>query len=223
MDSLSQELIDKIIDDLPRSSLLPCSLVAKRWRRRSQRRAFQEIKFFSEGEVDYGCTGILRDPDGIASYVHAVRFEGINSWNDPATFGRALKNLGSLTTLWVTRTEIPDELPDQILSLPNLKVLRIMAAKFEPKEPLPTHPAPPQKGPLDWLELRGDVSGLGETLAKSRLTSRRLSLALRIAGIEQLIVHSSKTVVELKLYGTCYMHSSSRSDDNDGSPRYIPG
>ena len=68
--------------------------------------------------------------------------------------------------------EIPDELPGRILSLPNLKVLCIMAAKFELEEPFSTHYAPPQKGPLDLLELRGDVGGLGETLTESRLSSR---------------------------------------------------
>jgi len=201
MDSLPQELIDKIIDNLPRSSLPICSLVAKRWRRRNQQRAFQEIKFFSEDEVNRWCTGILRDPDGIASYVRVVRFEGITSWNDPATFGRAIKTLGSLTELWVSWTEIPDELPGIILSLPNLNVLSITTAMFEWKEPLSTRPTPLKKGPLDLLELRGYVGGLGETLAKSRLIYRRLSLASHIPGMEQLIVDSSETVVELKLYG----------------------
>jgi len=34
-----------------------------------------------------------------------------------------------------------------------------MAAKFELEEQLSIRLAPPQKGPLDLLELRGDVSG----------------------------------------------------------------
>jgi len=89
-----------------------------------------------------------------------------------------------LTELWVSRTEIPDELLGQILSLPNLKALCIMAAKFESEGPFLTHSAPPQKGPLDLLEFRGDVGGLGETLTESRLTSHRLSFVVRIQSVE---------------------------------------
>jgi len=62
-----------------------------------------------------------------------------------------------------------------VLSLPNLKVLGINAAGFESEEPLSTH----RRGALDLLQLRGYLSGLGETLAKSRFTSRRLSLDVR--------------------------------------------
>ena len=65
-----------------------------------------------------------------------------------------------------------------VLSLPDLKVLGINAAGFESEVPLSTHPATSQ-GALDLLQLRGYASGLGETLAKSRFTSRRLSLDVR--------------------------------------------
>jgi len=212
MDSLPQELIDKIIGNLPRSSLLPCSLVAKRWRRGSQQRAFQRIELFYEDQVNRWYRDTLQDPDGVASYFRVVRFKDIPLWNDLTIFGRVLKSLGSLMEFWVYRTEIPGELPGIILSLPNLKVLSITAVTFESKELLSTHPAPPQRGPLDLLELRGDVGGLGMALARSQLTSRRLTLAVPIQGIEQLIMHSSETVVELKLYGMWLLRISRRQE-----------
>ena len=51
MDSIPQELVDAIIDNVSQSSLPSCSLVAKRWLRKSQRRILGAISFSSEGEV----------------------------------------------------------------------------------------------------------------------------------------------------------------------------
>jgi len=232
MDSLPQELIDTIIDDLPRSSLPSCSLVAKRWRQRSQQRAFEKIGFYSEDEMDRWCTNVAQGSDGLFSYVRHIALEEIASWNDPAAPGRVLKNLGSLKTLWVCYSAIPDELPAQILrgefgkeittlyigappcalapivsiilSLPNLKRLCVDAYGIEPGEPLSTHPVSLQKGPLDFLDINGDTCGLGEALAKSRLTSRHLSLGVNAPGVKQLIMRSSETVVGLNLYGVWF-------------------
>jgi len=199
----------------------------------TKERAFQEIKLSSEHKVNCWCIDIPQDMDGIASYVHAVKFKGIGSWYNPATLGLTLKGLGSLTKLWVFGTVIPDEVPAQIsrgefgreittltilfppctlativsmiLSLPDLKTLCVTANGIVSGEPLSTHPASPQKGPLDLLQLRGDVSGLVEALAKFRFISRRLSLGVYIPGIEQLITCSSETVVELNLCGMWFL------------------
>jgi len=114
MNSLPQELIDTVIDNLPLPSLFSSSLVAQQWRRRSQQRALERIKFLSEAQVGRWCTDFPQDPEGIVSYVHVAGFAGIYSWYDPTIFGRALKNLGSLTELWLSQTKIPDELPGQI-------------------------------------------------------------------------------------------------------------
>jgi len=230
MNSLPQELVDTVIDNLPHSSLLSSSLVAKRWRRRSQQRALERIKFPSEVQVDRWCTDFPQDPEGIVSYVHVAEFAGIGSWYDPTIFSRALKSLGSLTELWVSETRIPDELPGQILrgelgkgitvlrlwwtsctlatmtsvifSLPNLKVLSIIDPRVGLEGPPQFHPVTSQRTPLDSLQLWGkNMRGVGKVLAKSGFTSRRLSLDIDLSGVEQLIMLSSKTVVKLTLYG----------------------
>ena len=229
MDLLPQELIDAIIDNVPNFSLLSCSLVAKRWRQKSQRRAFEIILFSSEDEVNRWCTDISRNSDGISSYVRHVKIDEISSWAEPALFGRMLGTLSLLTTLWVDETEIPDELPghisrgvfgkditalylhsprctlttvtSMILSLPDLKELVVEDWTATSEEPLPSYSATPRGRQLHSLELQGDVGGIGEALAKSRSTTNCLSLDVHILGVEQLLMVSSETVVELKLCG----------------------
>jgi hypothetical protein len=209
MDSVPQELIDAIIDNVPQSSLPSCSLVAKRWRRKSQRRVLSTISFSSEDEVNRWCTDIPRDSDGISSYVRHVKIGISPCWAEPALFSRMLGTLSSLTTLSIYATEIPDELPghisrgefgkgitvlylryphctlatmtSMILSLPDLKELSVQEeCRFTSEEPLPTYSVTPQRRPLDSLELHGYVGGIGEALAKSRFISSRLSLDVDI-------------------------------------------
>jgi len=230
MNSLPQELIDAVIDNLPRSSLFSSSLVLKRWRRRSQRRVLERIKFISEDQVDRWYTDFPQDPKGIASYVRFVGFQNTIFPGNLATFGCALQNLCSLTTLWVNGMEIPDELPAQIprmevwkriiilrlwsisstlttvvsvvLSLPNLEVLSISRATAGLGWPLSSHPViPPHRAPLDLLELRGDDGGIGRALTRSGLMSRHLSLDVDHPDMDQLIMPSSETLVKLTLYG----------------------
>jgi len=231
MDSLPQELLDKIIDNLPQPGFLffSYSLVARRWRRRCQQRAFDTISFSSEGNLNRWWTNIPQDVDGIPSYVRFLKIEYITTWDDPALFARVFKNFTSLTILFFFETGIPDELPglilrgefgkgitalyiwssfgplattmSTILSLPSLKKLWIKDHKTTSGEPLSTHPATPPGRPLDSLILQGRISGVAESLTKSRVISRHLSLDMDVAGIEQLITISSITVVGLSLYG----------------------
>jgi hypothetical protein len=228
MDSIPQELIDEIIDNVPQSSLPSCSLVAKRWRRPSQRRVLSTILFSSEDKVNRWCTDIPRDSEGISSYVRRVGIQDIFRWTEPALFGRMLETLNSLTELSLKETDIPDELPghisheefgkgittlylrptyctlatmtSMILSLPDLKELSIVCDD-PPEEPFLADSVTPQREPLDSLELLGYVGGIGEALAKFRFISSRLSLDVDITGVEQLLMLSSETVVELELHG----------------------
>jgi len=241
MGSIPQELIDTIIDNVPESSLLSCSLVAKRWRRKSQRRAFDTISFLSEGEVNRWCTDIPHSSDGISSYVRHVQIGWISSWAEPALFSRMLESLSSLTTLSIDATEIPDELPGRIsrgefgngitalclslssytpttmtsmiLSLPNLKEVYIQDWEVMPEGPLPTHPVTPQRRPLDFLELRGWSSGVGKALAKSRLTFSRISSDIGITDIAELLLVSSETLVELNLHSAWFLRVPRPSRD----------
>jgi len=229
MNSLPQELIDAIIDRLPLPSLLFSSLVAKRWRQRSQQRALEKIRFRSEAQVNRWCTGFPQDPEGIISYVRVIRFQDIFSWDDPAIFGRALKSLCSLIELCVSWTDIPVELPGQIsrgeigkgitilrlhrtsctlattmsivLSFPNLEVLYILDSGAGSEGPRRSRPVASQRAPLDSLKLWGNSGGIGKTLAESGFMFRRLSLDVGLSGVEQLIMLSSETVVELALHG----------------------
>ena len=218
MDSIPQELIDTIIDNVPESDLLSCSLVAKRWRRKSQRRAFDTISFSFEEDMNGWCADISH---GISSYVRHVKIEEISSWAEPALLSRMLGSLSSLTALSMDVTKIPDELPGRIsrgefgngiitlylghspytpatmtmiLSLPNLKELCIENCEVMPEEPIPIHPVTPQKRSLDSLGLHGYVDGVGEALAESQLTFSHLSSDVGITGIAQLLLVSSETL-----------------------------
>ena len=248
MDSIPQELIDKIIDNVPQSSLPSCALVARRWRRESQQRALDTILFSSEDEVNRWCTDVPRDSDGISSYVRHVGVEVV-SWTEPALLSRMLGSLSSLTALSMYKSEIPDELPGRIsrgefgngitalylgftrytsatvismiFSLPNLKELYIEFCNVMPEGPLPTHSVTPQRRSLNSLELHGCCSGIGEALAKSRFTSSRLCLDAHIKGAAQLLLLSSKTVVELELCSAWFLRVPRPSRDNsDRSSRY---
>jgi hypothetical protein len=249
MDSIPQELIDVIIDNVPQSSLPSCSLVAKRWRRTSQQRVLSTIPFSSEGKVSRWCTDIPRDSGGISSYVRYVKIRDISYWVEPALFSRMLGTLSSLATLSIYAAKIPDELPNHIsrgafgkgitalylrytycslatmtsmiLSLPGLKELSIECGAA-PEEPPLANSLTAQRGPLNSLELHGYLGRIGEALAKSRLTSNRLALDTDITGVEQLLILSSETVVELKLRGVWFLWILGPSrDDSDRSFRLL--
>jgi hypothetical protein len=109
-----------------------------------------------------------------------------------------------------------------ILSLPDLKELSVEECPDTMEGPLPTYSVTPQRGPLDSLELHGEVVGIGEALAKSRFISSRLSLDVDITGVEQLLMLSSEIVVELELHGVWFLRILRPSrDDSDRSSRFI--
>lgn len=229
MESLPQELIDKIIDNLPHSSLDSSSLVARRWRYRSHRRLFSSVEFSSERDLVLWCTNIPQDPDGIPSYVRFARFQEIRSWHEPALFGRVLKNFTRMTMLWINKARIPppDELPaivsfgefgkkvellilfsprctvatitSLVLSFPNLEDFLLSGTVS--KNPLATLPCTLQRRPLGSLRLCAAESGVGVALAQSGLRSRRFSLSVCDSGLKQLLALSSEVIVELILSG----------------------
>ena len=190
------------------------------------------------------CTDIPQDPDGILSYVHYAKIQENFLWTEPILLSRLLGSLSSLATLWMCATKIPDELlghiwrgefgkgittvhlrlpyctlptlTSMILSLPDLKKLCVERCGDVLEEPHPTYSVTPERGPLDSLKLYGCVDRIGEALTKFRFTSRRLSLDVGITNVEQLLLLSSETVVELKLYNTWSLWILGLSrDDND--------
>jgi len=249
MDPLPQELIDKTIDNLPHSSLRACSLVARRWRRRCQKRAFDSVTFSSERALVLWCAKIPQEPGGITSYVRFARFMDIPSWRQPALFGRVLKNLTSLKTVWIAYTRIPrpDQLPDSlsfgefgktveclmlssppstvatiaslVLSFPNLE--HFLLTGEVSKGPFAVSPCASQRRPLVSIALCGVGDGVGSALAQRGLTARELSLAVCDAGLEQLLTLSSEVVVELELFGA-WSSETLRQNSIDACRRSIP-
>lgn len=228
MESLPQELIDNIIDNIPHSSLRSCSSVARRWRR-SQERLFAWVLFGFEGKLDAWCTDIPQDPGGIPSYVHFVRFRNITSWDEPELFGRVLKKFTSMTMLWITNTRIPR--PDRVLnSVPfgefgkKVECLMLCSPRYTAAtitssvllllnledfllsgtvwdKPLVVLPPASRRSPLKALQLYASDSTVGTALARCGLTSCALSLVIYEPGLEQLLTLSSDVIVELGLSG----------------------
>jgi len=111
-------------------------------------------------------------------------------------------------------------LTSMILSLPDLKELRVEGCETMLKGPLPTYSVTPMRGPLESLKLYGHTPRIGEALAESRLTSRHLSLDVGIANLGRLLSLSSKMVVELTLRGAWSLWILRQSrDDNVRSSR----
>jgi hypothetical protein len=233
MESLAQELIDKVIDNLPHSSLHSCSLIGRRWRRRSQGRIFAFVEFSSERDLALWCANIPQGPYSIPSYVRSVQFQDINSWRDPALFGRVLKTFTSLTKLLMLRATIPrpHELPDSVsfgefgkkikylllvspqctvatiahlvLSLPNLETFFLVGIMSG--NPPSNAPHVPQRRPFVELQLYTDGSEIGTPLAQCGLTTRKLCMTVLDAGLGQLLTISSEVIVELGLRGVCLL------------------
>ena len=232
MESLAQELLEAIIDHVPPINAWRCSLVARRWRRRSQQRYFSEIMFTHEPEVVRWCTNIPQDPDGIPSYVRDVEFQCIRCWRDPTLLSRVLKGFSRVKILTVWETGIP---PDEVckivssggfgrdiisltlissvstvptlmslaLSLPNLRELMIDSV-VQAEPPVLTPPDKTWQGrPLESLELALLWSKELEFIALCGVTAHRVDLSVGDVTIEKIIACSSETMRELTLQGTC--------------------
>ena len=242
MDSVPQEIIDEIIDNLPHSNLRSSSLVAKRWRKRSQQRALDKIWFCSESVVCRWHTDTQSDPGRIPSYVQSANFDGITEWEDPLLFSRVLENFNSLTTLSIAGdTEIPDEVLERIsrgelcnrITAVSFRSMRSsfvipMIPAFHNLQTLficdlaPTsrglplvHPAPPSRKPLDLLRVAECTSMAVEALVNLHLASRRLIFDVQTENVQKLLVISSMTIVELVLLGVCLLCEGCKSIDDD--------
>ena len=233
MDSLPQEIIEAIIDNLPRSSLRSSSLVARRWRTRSQQHLLHSITFSSEGQVDRWCSDIQRGQNWIESYIHPVTFRDIDSWNEPTLFGRVLKGLCSLKTLKTWLCAIPEELVGQvsrgefgrgittlslrfprcklstitsiIISFPGLKKLTVALDSGVTSSQLSSTSTVPHRRQLDLLKLHLYSNGVAEALIQSQFTSRCIHLGSTISSAHRLLAISSETLVALTLDGVWYL------------------
>ena len=243
MDSLPQEIIDQIIDNLPRFSLRSSSLVAKRWRNRSQKRALDVIRFDSELRVIIWHIRTREDPGRIPSYIQVAKFDRIAKWDDPALFGRVLQNFTSLTTLWISVTVLPDEMLEQILcgefgktittlhlsyprcslstaismiiAFPNLQNLLIDSLKTASTEATPTCRVLPQRRTLNFLQVVGCVDGVAQALANLHFAPHHLVLEVQSRNIRNLLVVSAANIVELELIGMCSLCVHRESANND--------
>ena len=235
MDSLPQEIIDEIIDNLPHSSLFHSSLVAKRWQKRSQQGAFQSIWFLSESRVKRWHMNTCEDPDRIPPYVQFASFYGFEQWSDTALFNNVLENFNSLNELRIYGIEVTNEMVERIqsgrfgesvttldwspicsistaismiLSFPNLQHLFIENNGHMSGHAPSAYHATSRGEPLASLKLRGDVDGAARALVKSHFISRHLCLYLyaEISSTQQLLMLSSNIVGKLTLRGAQPWH-----------------
>ena len=231
MDTLAQELIDEIINNVPPQDMPSSSLVAKRWRRKSQQRNFERVLFMFEN-LDLWEFNIPQDlVDGIPSYVRHVRFKFTYFSNhEPGTLSRVLKSFGSMISLAIDNTSLPppEELAvplslgefgnitrlelvyvvdtvsvitSLIFSFPNLRELITYHLDLWPDEPFPTTPDASQRGLLELPSIHSTERDNYPAFAQLGLASRRLSLDPSCHGIELFIKRSSETMVALTLIG----------------------
>ena len=113
MDSLAQELIDEIINHIPRNDMFASSLIAMRWTRRSQQRNFESVEFMFDNLTLWEIN-IPQDLDGIPSYVHNVQFQSIFRNLERGIFRRILKTFRSMISLEMVNTDLP---PDDLTVL----------------------------------------------------------------------------------------------------------
>lgn len=230
MDSLPQEIVDEIINNLPRSSLHFSSLVARRWRKRSQQRALYSIHFYTESKAESCHAYSQSNTAGISSYVRSAGFSQIDKWEDHTLFTRVLKNFNSLTALGLYEMETSDEMPEHIsrgelcrritalclhglrcslstlisiiLTFPTLRDLTIADLEIIPREMPSAYPIFLPRRRLDSLVVRGSSSGeVTEALANYRFAPRSLTLDAQPRNIQKFLTLSSATIVELVLKG----------------------
>lgn len=233
MNSLPQEVIDEIIDCLPYPSLTSSSLVATRWRKRSQQLLFDTTWFHSERRVKLWHAYTKADQGRISSYVHFAGFDRVCCWDDPTLFVRLLKSFSSLRVLWMNSTEIPSELLGHIsrgefgkgittlslwsphcafstiasiiVSLPDLKKLAVQLLGTKSGDPSSAHPISPLRRRLNVLKLYGSAGGVASVLIQSQFTFRYLRLEIDTPGLQQLLTLSSETLEGIRFEGARYL------------------
>ena len=106
MECLAQELIDGIIDRVPLEHLQFCSLVARRWLRRSQQGLFERVAYKSEDLAYRWHTRIPQDPEGIPSYVRSVQVQDLTHCREPGMLHSILRCFANLTSLDLGRIDL---------------------------------------------------------------------------------------------------------------------
>ena len=229
MDSLAQELINEIINNVPRKDMHVTSLVAKHCRRPSQQRNFKFVLFESDSVTRWE-VNIPQDPLGIPSYVRHVRFKHLPSLK-PGTLSRVLGAFTSMTSLDLENPRLPppEELTvpvslgefgqritrltfvlagesirviaSSILSFPNLKELVFANVHFRPDESPSIVPEIGRRSLLESIVVLGSVEFTYNVIPLWKVAPRRLSLGLCANGMDLILRNASKTVVELTLTG----------------------
>jgi len=235
METFAQELIDAIIDHLPRPDMHSCSLVAKRWRRRCQQHTFAHVVICRERHVELWHTNILQDPNGIPSYVQHVEFLRIG-WRKLALLSLMLKCFCKLKSLTMVDTVIPLEpegldgsaqfgkfgqqitrlalctidgatttMMSLILSLPNLQGLSLNDVDVEGEVSIP--PGRSQNRRLQFLELHDVTTNVIGALARYPFASRQISMGAlgESLSVTLLLAPSSQTLVSLELKGMYFV------------------
>ena len=230
MDSLAQELINEIINHIPLEVMPVSSLVARRWRYRSQQCHF-EFVLFEFDDLDFWESNISQHSDSIPSYVRHVRLRDTARRLEPVILSRVLKPFTSIISLTIENSTLllDDEvavpvslgefgkgithlalhcmvksfagITSLVFSLPNLKELAIDDVDFWTDKPPSIIPDTSQRGPLELFMAQGTQTENYFALSRWKLVSRRLSLDPSVEGVELLSGISSETMVALTLMG----------------------
>ena len=228
MYSVPQELLNEVINNVPRQDMPASSLVARRWRRPSQQRNFEFVLFLSD-DVIFWEANIPQNPNGIPSYVRHVRFKHFPPRLEPGILSRVLKTFTLMASLDIDNTHLPPpeelvvpvslgefgkgitrltlvfvtqppaKIRSLIFSLPNLKELIIHNVVFDGSLPVVSDTA--QRGPLELFVVLGNQLELYTGLAQWELASCKLSVDPSSNGIELLIKISSGMMEALTLIG----------------------
>jgi len=226
MESLAQELLEAIIDYVPPDHASSCSLVARRWRKRSQQRHFMEIALSCERRLDRWCAIIPQDPNGIPSYVQDIEISITKCWLGPTLLSHIFKCLSRLKTLTIYRDMVPHDiivsgefgreltsitlisssstvstLMQSLRLLPNLRELTFNSNAPSMFATLGPPDKTWQQKPLQSLKLSWLWSKEIEFIAQCGVTSRRINVSARSISIEKVIACSSETMDELVLRG----------------------
>ena len=105
MYSVPQELLNEVINNVPRQDMPASSLVARRWRRPSQQRNFEFVLFLSD-DVIFWEANIPQNPNGIPSYVRHVRFKHFPPRLEPGILSLVLKTFTLMASLDIDNTHL---------------------------------------------------------------------------------------------------------------------
>ena len=85
MQTLPQELVDKVVDELlelkgyKTHRIAPYSLISRAWAPRTQQHCFRTLYFDNSDELKKWCRKVTPDPAGVSRHTHRLIFIGVDT------------------------------------------------------------------------------------------------------------------------------------------------